>query len=52
LGLRRAEFDLAVACLVRDGLIREVEIKPVRGPSACGYASTGNLSGEATDLTG
>jgi len=52
LGLRRAEFDLAVAGLVRDGLIREVEIKPARGPSACGYVSTGNLSRETTGLTG
>jgi hypothetical protein len=52
LGLRRAEFDLAVAGLVRDGLIREVEIKPARGPSACGYVSTENLSRETTGLTG
>ncbi|MGD9317529.1 MAG: hypothetical protein PVG56_11880, partial [Anaerolineae bacterium] len=52
LGLRRAEFDLAVAGLVRDGLIREVEIKPARGPSACGYVSTENLSREKTGLTG
>jgi len=52
LGLRRAEFDLAVAGLVRDGLIREVEIKPARGPSACGYLSTENLSRETTGLTG
>jgi hypothetical protein len=51
LGLRRAEFDLAVAGLVRDGLIREVEIKPARGPSACGYVSTENLSREKTGLT-
>jgi hypothetical protein len=52
LGLRRAEFDLAVAGLVRDGLIREVEIKTARGPSACGYVSTENLSRETTGLTG
>jgi hypothetical protein len=52
LGLRRAEFDLAVAGLVRDGLIREVEIKPARGPSACGYVSTENLSRQTTGLTG
>jgi hypothetical protein len=52
LGLRRAEFDLAVAGLVRDGLIRQVEIKPARGPSACGYVSTENLSRETTGLTG
>jgi hypothetical protein len=52
LGLRRAEFDLAVAGLIRDGLIREVEIKPPRGPSACGYVSTENLSRETTGLTG
>jgi hypothetical protein len=52
LGLRRAEFDLAVAGLVRDGLIREVEIKPARGPSACGYVSTENLSHQTTGLTG
>jgi hypothetical protein len=52
LGLRRAEFDLAVAGLVRDGLIREVEIKPARGPSACGYVSTESLSRETTGLTG
>jgi hypothetical protein len=48
----RTEFDLAVAGLVRDGLIREVEIKPARGPSACGYVSTENLSRETTGLTG
>jgi len=52
LGLRQAEFDLAVAGLVRDGLIQEVEIKPARGPSACGYVSTENLSRETTGLTG
>jgi hypothetical protein len=51
LGLRRAEFDLAIAGLVRDGLVREVEIKPARGPSACGYVSTENLSRETTGLT-
>lgn len=51
LGWRRAEFDLAVASLVRDGLIREVEIKPARGPSACGYAASENLSLETTGLT-
>jgi hypothetical protein len=52
LGLRRAEFDLAVAGLVRDGLIREIEIKPPRGPSACGYVAAENLSREETGLTG
>jgi hypothetical protein len=52
LGLRRAEFDLAVAGLVRDGMICEVEIKPSRGPSACGYAAAENLSRETTGLTG
>jgi hypothetical protein len=44
LGLRRAEFDLAVAGLVRDGLVREIEIKSPRGPSACGYVAVENLS--------
>jgi hypothetical protein len=54
LGLRRAEFDLAVAGLVRDGLVRQVEIKPARGPTAYGYVSTvstENLSRETTGLT-
>jgi len=52
LGLRRVEFELAVAGLVRDGLIRETEIKPPRGPSACGYVAAKNLSRETTGLTG
>ena len=52
LGLRRVEFELAVAGLVRDGLIREIEIKPARGPSACGYVGAQNLSRETTGLTG
>jgi hypothetical protein len=52
LGLRRVEFELAVAGLVRDGLIRETEIKPPRGPSACGYVAMENLSRETTGLTG
>jgi hypothetical protein len=52
LGLRRVEFELAVAGLVRDGLIREIEIKPARGPSACGYVAVENLSRETTGLTG
>ena len=52
LGLRRAEFDLAVAGLVRDGLVQEIEIKPARGPSACGYVAVENLSRGRTGLTG
>jgi hypothetical protein len=44
LGLRRVEFDLAVIGLMRDGLVQEIEIKPPRGPSACGYVAVENLS--------
>jgi hypothetical protein len=48
LKLRRADFDLLVAGLVRDGLVEEAEIPSPRGPSALGYRAAEYMAPEGT----
>jgi hypothetical protein len=48
LKLRRADFSLLVTGLMRDGLVREIEIESSRGPAACGYVAVENLSQDGT----
>jgi len=48
LKLRRADFDLLVAGLARDGLVEEIGIPSPRGPSALGYRAAEYVAPEET----
>jgi hypothetical protein len=52
LKLRRADFDLLVAGLMRDGLVDEMEIPSARGPSALGYRAAEYVAPEGTGRQG
>ncbi len=52
LKLRRADFDLLVAGLMRDGLVEEIEIPSARGPSALGYRAVEYVAPEGTGRQG
>ena len=52
LKLRRADFDLLVAGLMRDGLVEEIEIPSSRGPSALGYRAAEYVAPEGTGRQG
>jgi hypothetical protein len=52
LKLRRADFDLLVAGLTRDGLVEEIEIQSPRGPSALGYRAAEYVAPEGTGRQG
>jgi hypothetical protein len=52
LKLRRADLDLLVAGLIRDGLVAEIEIPSPRGPSALGYRAAEYVAPEGTGRQG
>jgi hypothetical protein len=52
LKLRRADFDLLVTGLTRDGLVEEIEIQSPRGPSALGYRAAEYVAPEGTGRQG
>jgi hypothetical protein len=52
LKLRRADFDLLVTGLARDGLVEEIEIPSPRGPPALGYRASEYVAPEGTGRQG